>query len=429
MKNYLLKNLQLTLRLLAKLTLNKYKPFIIGVTGSVGKTSTKSAIYAIFKSSSTVRMAGGNLNNELGMPLAILGDYETSSGKAMFWLMVVLKSLWRLLFKVNYPKILVLEYAADRPEDISYLLTIVKPHIAIVTAVGAIPVHVEFYKDAEAVAKEKSKLIQALRLNDIAVLNFDDPLVLEMKERFAGKTITYGFGEGADLRITSFMNRSEFGKPLGMSFKLETSDNFVPMKIDGIFGSAQAYAAAAAAAVGLIKGMNLVKISEALLEYKGEPGRCRLIEGIKNSYILDDTYNSSPLATEAALGILKDLPAPRKVAVLGDMAELGKYTTYAHEEIGRKVYGTADVLVTVGAKARFIAEGARKAGFHKKNIYSFNDVEEAKIEIQKILESRDLLLVKGSQSVRTEKIVLEIMARPELAPQLLIRQYGKWLKS
>ncbi len=429
MKNYLLKNLQLILKLLAKLTLKKYKPFIIGVTGSVGKTSTKSAIYTILKSSFTVRMAGGNLNNELGMPLAILGDYETSSGKTMFWLGVVFKSLWGLLVRTNYPKTLVLEYAADRPGDINYLLTIVKPHIAVVTAVGAIPVHVEFYKDAEAVAKEKSKLVQALHLNDTAVLNFDDSLAMEMKERFAGKTITYGFGEGADLKITSFMNRSEFGKPLGISFKLEISDNFVPMKIDGVFGNAQAYAVAAATAVGLIKGINLVKISEALLKYKGEPGRCRLIEGIKNSYIIDDTYNSSPLATEAALGILKDLPAPRKVAVLGDMAELGKYTTYAHEEIGRKVYGAADVLVTVGAKARFIAEGARRAGFNKKNIYSFNDADEAKIEIQKMLESRDLLLIKGSQSVRTEKIVLEIMAHPELAPQLLIRQYGKWLTS
>ncbi|OIO49284.1 MAG: hypothetical protein AUJ39_01365 [Parcubacteria group bacterium CG1_02_42_13] len=426
MKTYFLSILQFILKVLAKLTIAKYKPAIIGITGSVGKTSTKSAINTVLKSSLSVRKAGGNLNNELGMPLAILGDYEKSGGM-LFWLGVVLRSLEQLLFKAHYPEALVLEYAADRPGDIDYLLAIAKPDIVIVTAIGSIPVHVEFYNDTEEVAKEKSKLIQALNINDTAILNFDDPLVMDMKNLFKGKAVTYGFGEGADLRISSFVNRSEFGKPLGISFKLETSDNFVPVRIDGVFGNSQAYAAAAAAAVSLIKGMNLVKISEALAQYKGEPGRCRLIEGIKNSYILDDTYNSSPLATEAALGILKDLSAPRKVAIFGDMAELGKYATYAHEEIGRKTVGVADILITVGAKARFIAEGARKADFPKKDIYSFWNTEEAKPEIQKILGSRDLVLIKGSQSMRMEKIVLEIMSNPELAQDLLVRQYGKWL--
>jgi UDP-N-acetylmuramoyl-tripeptide--D-alanyl-D-alanine ligase len=426
MKGFLLKNLRLILKFLAKLTVMKYQPFIVGVTGSVGKTSTKSAIATVLKSSFTVRMAGGNLNNELGVPLAILGDYQNSGG-AFFWLGVILKSLLQLLFKVRYPKILVLEYAADRPGDIGYLLNIVKPNIAVVTAIGEIPVHVEFYESPSAVAEEKAKLVQGLAADGVAILNFDDPLVEAMKKYCRGKVLTYGFNEGANLRVSSFLNRSEFGKPLGIAFKLVTDDSFVPVRIDGLFGKAQVYAAAAAAAVGLVKNINLVKISEALQGFKGEPGRCRLIEGIKNSYILDDTYNSSPLAAEAALEILKDLSAPRKVAVLGDMAELGQYSTYAHEEVGRKVYGAAEVLVTVGAKARFIAEGARKAGFPKKNIYSFKDTAEAAAQLPKLLESRDLLLVKGSQSMRMEKIVLGIMAKPELAKELLVRQYGKWL--
>lgn len=427
MRKLFIRKLQFILKFLARVTLAKYKPFIVGVTGSVGKTSTKSAIYTVLSSDFSVRMAGGNLNNELGIPLAILGDYK-SSGGAFFWVGVILKAVWQLVWKLSYPKILVLEYAADRPGDMDYLISIAKPNVAVVTAVGKIPVHVEFYSDPEAVAKEKSKLIQALQVNDTAILNFDDSLAMGMKDSIKGRVVTFGFGEGADIRINSFVNRSEFGKPLGISFKLETVDNFVPVRIDGAFGVSQAYAAAASAAVGLTKGMNLVNISEALGQYKGEPGRCRLVEGVKNSCILDDTYNASPLATEAALEILKELPAPRKVAVLGDMAELGKYTTYAHEEIGRKVYGAADILVTVGSKARFIAEGARRAGFSKKNIHSFNDVEEVKSEIQNIIESRDVLLIKGSQSMRMEKIVLEIMAHPEAAKNLLVRQYGKWLK-
>lgn len=427
MKDYLLKKLQRVLKILAQLTIRKYKPFVIGITGSVGKTSTKSAVYTVLKSSFRVRMAGGNLNNELGLPLAILGDYKSSHG-VIFWLKVVLTGIWQIIWTKSYPEILVLEYAADRPGDMDYLLSIVKPDVAVVTAVGSIPVHVEFYSDSEAVAKEKSKLVRALRSDKFAVLNCDDPFVLEMKNFSKGKTITYGFNEKADLKIASFVNRSEFGKPLGISFKLETEDNFVPVRIDEIFGASQGSAAAAAAAVGLIKGMNLVNISEALLQYKGEPGRCRRIEGIKNSYILDDTYNSSPLAAEAALGILKDLSAPRKIVVFGDMAELGKYAIYAHEEIGRKIAGVANILITVGAKARFIAEGARKAGFSQKDIYSFNDVGEAGKRIQEIVESFDLVLIKGSQSMRMEKIVLEVMAKPELAKKLLVRQYGKWLK-
>ena len=428
MRQLVIKKLEVLLKLLARLTLRKYKPFVIGVTGSVGKTSAKSAIFTVLKTTVTTRMAGGNLNNELGMPLAILGDYETSGGP-LFWLRVILKSFRALVWKSNYPKVLVLEYAADRPGDMDYLLSIVKPNVAIVTAVGNLPVHVEFYSGPEAVAKEKSKLVKSLAVDGVAVLNIDDPFVAEMKSLSKGKIMTYGFSDGANLKITNFINRSEFGRPLGISFKLETPDNFVPVKIEEIFGKSQAYAAASAAACGLIKGINLVKISEALGQYKGEPGRCKLISGVKNTSIIDDTYNSSPLATEAALEIMRDLSAPRKVAVLGDMAELGKYSTYAHEEIGRQIPGTANVLITVGDKAKFIAEGAMKAGFTKKNIYSLSDAEEAKNKIQDILESRDLVLVKGSQSMRMEKIVLEIMAEPDKASGLLVRQYGKWLKS
>ncbi|MBI1839200.1 MAG: hypothetical protein HYR95_02835, partial [Candidatus Colwellbacteria bacterium] len=301
--------------------------------------------------------------------------------------------------------------------------------IAVVTALGDIPIHVEFYSGPEAVAKEKIKIVQALEPEGYAVLNFDDSTVLGMKSKCKGKVLTFGFGEGADVRITSFLNRSEFGKPLGISFKIETKDNFVPVRIDDVFGKSQAYAGAGAATVGLIRGVNLVKISEALLQYRGERGRGRLIEGVKSSYIIDDTYNASPLSTVAALDILGDLSAPRKVAILGDMKELGKYTTYIHEKIGRTVARNADVLVTVGLKARFIAEGARKSGFSKKNIYSFENSEGGKIDILNLIESRDLILVKGSQSMRMETIVLKIMAHPELAKELLVRQYGKWLKS
>lgn len=428
MKEYLIRKLQSILRVLARLTVKRYRPFIIGVTGSAGKTSTKSAIYSVLSSAFAVRMGKGNLNNELGLPLVILGDYKTSGG-AFFWLKVLLFGSCGLVWRRGYPEILILEYGADKPGDMDYLLTVVKPNLAVVTAVGDIPVHVEFYQGPEGVAKEKGKLVKAVGLGGNVVLNLDDPFVADMKDLTKGNVMTYGFGDEAGLRISSFINRSEDGKPSGISFKLETEDNFVPVKIDGSLGKAKAYSAAAAAAVGLIKGMNLVKISEALSQYRGEPGRCYPLEGVKNTSLIDDTYNSSPIAVSSALEVLKDLPAPRKVAILGDMAELGQYTNYAHEEAGKLVVGAADVLVTVGSKGKFIADGAGKHGLSQKNTYSFTNAADVSKSIKDIIEPRDLILIKGSQSMRMERIVMEIMANPNEAPKLLVRQYGKWLKN
>ncbi len=248
-----------------------------------------------------------------------------------------------------------------------------------------------------------------------------------MGEDSIHKIITFGFNEGADIRITNFRNRSDDGKPLGVSFKLETMEHSVPVRIDGVFGKSQAYAAAVAAAVASVEKINLVTAAEALALYKGEKGRMRLIPGIKRSYILDDTYNASPASSRAALDVLEDLEAQRKIAVLGDMLELGKYTESAHRELGRHAASMVDKLVTVGARSIFTAEGAKESGLPKEDILSFDTSDEAKIEVQKLIEKGDLVLVKGSQGIRMERVVLEIMAEPQKAKDLLVRQYGKWL--
>ncbi len=415
------------LRILAKLTLKRYKPFIVGVTGSVGKTSTKLAIYSVLKSSFRTRMAGGNLNNEIGLPLTIIGNYKETGG-LFFWLGVFLRALFQIIWTASYPKVLILEYGADKPGDIGYLVKIARPDMAVVTAIGDTPAHIEFYESRDEVVKEKSKLVSALRPEGIAVLNSDDAEVLEMQTLTKAKVFSYGFVQGSYVRIDGFENRSEFGKPVGASFKLDALGSFVPVKLQGVFGEGQAYAAAAAACAGLAKGVNLVKIAEALGFYIGVPGRSRLIPGLKDSYIIDDTYNASPISTSAALKVLSELKAPKKIAVLGDMLELGKYSNYAHEEIGKQVSQITDVLVTVGPSAKFIAEAARQNNFPQKDIYEFNDSEEAKEKIRKLIEDQTLILVKGSQAMRMEKIVLEIMVSPEDAPKLLVRQYGQWLK-
>jgi UDP-N-acetylmuramoyl-tripeptide--D-alanyl-D-alanine ligase len=424
MKDFFIKLLQFKLRYLARFTIVRYKPRIIGVTGSVGKTSTKFALKAVLSKNYRVRSLSGNLNNELGLSLAVLGDWsaddlilvshDTPAGtakiyKIFFWFKVVAISMWRLIKKAkDYPEVLILEYGADRPGDIKKLLKIARPEMAIITAVGDIPVHVEFFAGPDDVAREKGRLIECLQVAGLAVLNGDDETVARLQSRTRARVMTFGFLKDADVRITRFENTIENDQPTGISFKLEYQNAFVPVRIKDVFGKAQAYAAAAAATIGIAFGMNLVAISEALGNYVSAPSRMRLLPGIKETSIIDDCYNASPLSMHAALDTLRDLPAKRKVAVLGDMLEIGKYTAEAHEHVGAMAGKFLDVLVTVGARAKFIAEAAKAAGMKSANILSFDTADDAKRSVQDLMRKGDLVLVKGSHSMELDKVVEEV---------------------
>lgn len=415
------------LKKLAQLTVWRYRPGIIGITGSVGKTSTKFATKAVLEGEREVRASASNLNNDLGLPLTVLGDWKESDlklvsrdqpphtarlAKTFFWLKVIVVSLFNIIFasKSKYPEILILEYGADRPGDLRRLLSVARPNISVITAVGDIPVHVEFFSGPEEVAREKSKLIEYLPTAGFAVLNYDDDSVMELKDRTRAHIMTFGFSEGSEVRITRFENKWDKMRPLGISFKLEYGGSFVPVRLDGVFGKSQAYAAAAAAAIGLIFGLNLVKISEAIKKYKPVSSRMQLNPGVKYTYVIDDSYNASPLSMHAAVDTLRSLPGKRRVAVLGDMLEIGKYTLEAHERVGRLVSKVADVLVTVGPRAKFIAEAAREAGLSRRSILSFDTADEAAKPVQDLIKKGDLILVKGSHAMEMSKIVDEIKA-------------------
>jgi UDP-N-acetylmuramoyl-tripeptide--D-alanyl-D-alanine ligase len=421
--------LKKTLRRLARWTIWRYRPGIIGITGSAGKTSTKLAIAAVLERDRRVRTAYGNLNSDLGLPLAILGDWSerdlalvsraTPAGtkrfaKAGFWLKVIFISLWKIVFARpdEYPEILILEYGADRPGDIKYLLSIARPNVSVITAVGDIPVHVEYYEGPADVAREKGRLIEYLPAGGFAILNGDDVTVLGLQSRTRARVMTYGFERGAEVRLSRFENKVYDGAPAGISFKLEYGSAVVPVRIDGAFGRANAYAAGAAAAVGLVFGMNLVTISDALARYAPPPHRMELVPGVKFATIIDDSYNASLIAMRAALETLGALPAKRRVAVLGDMLEIGKYTPEAHESVGREAAKCADALFTVGPRAKFIAEAARAAGMKRTAIFSFDTADDARKPVQDFIKKGDLILVKGSHSMRMDKIVEEIREVP-----------------
>lgn len=424
--------LAIILTFLAKGYIKIYKPKIIAITGNVGKTSTKFAVDAVLKSKYRVRSAGGNLNNELGVPLTILGDYTddyySNGPTAVFWLRVIFKGFFGIFSQSRYPEFLVLEYGADRPGDIEKLAHVFKPHIAVVTTVGTVPVHVEFFENPNELAKEKSKLLKYLDGNDFAVLSADDPQVLEMQHQTKAKVMTFGFADGAKTRVSDFViSLDEQDKPTGIGFKIQQENSFVPIRIHGSLGQSQAMAAAAGATVGLIMGMNLINIAAALERYRGPTGRLRILKGIKDSVIIDDTYNSSPASATLALEMLKHLPAKRKIAVLGDMLELGKYSEEAHKSVGKLTGEIAKVLVCVGDRSKFISDEAA-GGINQENIYNFHTSEEAKIKVEELIQPGDIILVKGSQGMRMEKIVEAIMAEPDRKKELLVRQSEKWLQ-
>lgn len=401
---------QSLIRTLAIWTIRKYQPGVIAVTGSVGKTSTKDAILTVLSRHRQVRATTRNFNNEIGVPLTILSDYKEISGR-FFWPKVIFMALLRLVFRMSYPELLILEYGVDKPGDMKYLLDIARPQIGVVTAIGEIPVHVEFFSGPEALAREKSKIIEGLPSTSFAVLNYDDETVFDMRERTRAHIMSFGFGEGAEVRITNYEVRMEGQVPAGISFKLNYGGSFVPIRLDGCFGKAQAYAAAAGASLGIIFGLNLVKIAEALLDFQAPSGRGKLIPGIKQTYIFDDAYNASPLSMRAALDTMEHLQAKRKIAVLGDMLEIGKYTVEAHEEIGNLIPERFNILFTIGTRGKFIAAAAEKAGMPSKNIYSFDDADSAKLEIQKIIRKGDLILVKASHAIGMDKVIEEIKAQ------------------
>jgi len=423
------KIIQKFLKVLAKLIVKKYKPLIIGITGSVGKTSTKEAIFSVLKNRFSVRKSEKNYNNEIGLPLTIIG--AESAGKSLFgWLKILWQAKKLILFPLkNYPQILILEMAADRPGDLEYLVSFAPPRISVVTAVA--PVHLEFFKSLENIAQEKSVLVKCLPSSGQAILNADDERVYQMKDKTDAKVLTYGFSSRAD--IMAFDWENDFGvleskELIGVRFKINYKGKIIPVFLPYVLGKQQTYAALAAIGVGLSLKMNLIEIVESLKEYNPPPGRMRLIAGVKRTLIIDDSYNASPLAVIMALDVLKKIPSKgRKFVVLGDMLELGSYSTKAHFEVGEKVASLdPDYLVAVGENAKNIIEGARKQGMPLEKIFHFFQSDDAAKFLKNIIQSGDVILVKGSQRMRMEKIVKELMAYPEKARELLVRQGKGW---
>lgn len=405
----------------ARLMIRRYLPEVIAVTGSVGKTSTKQAIAAVLRGHGRIRASEKNYNTEVGVPLTILGIRPAST--PLGWFRVALTVLWEVITRgPRYPEILILEMAADRPGDIQYLTSIARPTLGVLTAIS--PAHTAFFPTIEALAEEKATLLRVLPKDGIAVVSRDNDLAWNARGATKARVISFGFHEDADLRASELDVISQAGAPVGISFKIHYQGSAVPVRVAGVVGRGVVASLLAGAAVGISKGLNLHEIAESLGAFQPLRGRMRIIPGIKDTTIVDDTYNASPASMQEALQALRVAEVregARKLAVLGDMLELGNFSEEAHESIGKLAAGAGiDLLVTVGELVRDLDRAAIEAGFPEDRLAHFKNAEEAGRFVQEKIRTGDLILVKASRGIHLETVVHELMAEPLKADELLV---------
>lgn len=416
--------MEILLRFMARTLLVKYHPFIVGITGSVGKSSAKEAVALVLSRSFSVRKAEGNYNNEIGIPLTIIGA-KSGEASLLRWVGVFGQWFRALLFPIKYPDILVLEIGIDRPGDMERLLNIVPVKIGVVTHISSS--HMEFFGSLANIAKEKGKLVSCLPADGFAILNGDDKRVLKMREKTKAKIITYGFGEDVMLRVDNLLFHRDAKRVEGFSFKLNYDGKTIPVRVPKIVARHHISSALVAAAVGMVLKMNLVEIASALEGFEPMPGRMRLLPGRNALVLLDDTYNASPSSTEAALQVVGEFMAPRKVVILGDMLELGADTAEEHGKLSEAVVASgAHIVVLVGWHMRSLYEKLLLLGFSRKYLFSVSDAAAAIGLITSLARTEDLILVKGSQGMRMEKVVEALLVDPYDAKELLCRQTDEW---
>lgn len=424
MKRLLKQPIALGIGFLAHMIVRKYKPTVIMITGSVGKTSTKDALKAALSERSFVRASEKSYNSEFGVPLTIIGSKNPWTNP-FSWLRVFKEAVALLAFPNHYPKILILEVGADRPGDLAKILRIALPDVVVVTRLPDVPVHVEAYTTPEAVREEEFVPAYGLAPNAPLIVNAEDTYALAYAKRLPITLVTFGCKKNATIQVTEPRVWEEAGVPQGMIAEVCSGGESYTLMVRGALGRQQLLAPAAALAVAQALGVPLNDARKGLESYTPPPGRARLFSGKENSIIIDDSYNASPAAVEEALHSLSLVPATRRIAVLGDMMELGRYSVTEHERIGKLAATCVDVVVAVGIRARAIAAAAQKAGRDTTTVVTCDTAQNAAEVVSTLVQAGDVVLVKGSQSIRTERVVEALLADPADAEKL-VRQEKEW---
>lgn len=355
---------------------NKHNIRTIGITGSVGKTSTKELTASLLSQRFKVLKNPGNRNNEIGLPLTLL-ELEESHQYA------------------------VLEMGFYVPGDIRTLCEIAKPQIGVVTNIGT--VHAERAGTQEIIAQGKAELIESLPQGPegIAVLNADDPRVIGMADKTKAEIFTYGIDHQADLQAVDVVSHGLQGLSLNLVYQGQSHHLQSPL-----MGTFSAYTILRAAAVAIKSGLDWEVINAGIAASQIDL-RMRQFTLPNGAIILDDTYNAAPESTIAALKLLGNLQG-RKIAILGDMLELGPYEQFGHYEVGRFASQIADLLILVGERSKTIAEAAVEAGFNHKKIYWYPSSSQAADTAVQTIRNGDVVLIKGSNSMRMDQIIRKL---------------------
>jgi UDP-N-acetylmuramoyl-tripeptide--D-alanyl-D-alanine ligase len=344
---------------------------VIGITGSVGKSSTKELIATVLERDFTILKSEGNLNNEIGLPLTLL-QLSARQQRA------------------------ILEMGMYAHGEIARLAELAQPIVGVITNVG--PVHLERLGSIEAIAEAKSELVQALPPEGVAILNYDDERVLAMREKTQAQVLTYGLDPQADLWADEIASEGLEGIHFTLHYRGEEFHVQVPL-----LGRHSVHTSLRAAAVGLAEGMTWDRILEGLQDRRAQL-RLVAVPGPNGSTILDDSYNASPASMIAALNLLAELNG-RKIAMLGDMLELGEYEDEGHRMVGLRAIDASDVLITVGELGRAIAREALNNGMPPDQVKMCASNEEATDFLNSIVQPGDMILIKGSRGLHMEDIV------------------------
>ncbi|MEJ2747235.1 MAG: UDP-N-acetylmuramoyl-tripeptide--D-alanyl-D-alanine ligase [Anaerolineae bacterium] len=359
------------LQTVAKAWRERFPIRVIGITGSVGKTSTKELVYSVLSRRYRTLKSAGNQNNEIGLPLTLL-KLQRHHQRA------------------------VLEMGMYTTGEISRLCELAQPEIGVLTIVG--PVHLERAGTMEAIVAAKQELVEALPEYGTAVLNKDDERVMGMAAHTQASVFTYGLDSSADLWADNIRSMGLEGVRFTLHHGREAMNVQVPL-----LGRHSVHTALRAAAVGLVDGLTWPEIIAGLSETKAQL-RLVAVPGPNNSLIIDDTYNSSHDSVMAACNLLKDLDG-RHVVVLGDMLELGYMAEPSHRLVGRRAVDVADVLITVGQLGRIIGEEALAVGMPADRVMMVDDAGTAVPLLEELIQERDVILIKGSLGMRMDRIV------------------------
>lgn len=404
----------------ARAVVRRYHPHIVMVSGSVGKTSTKDAVAAVLATRFYVHKSEKSFNSEFGVPFTILG-VENPWNNPFAWISVIKKALALLLLPNHYPNLLVLEVGADRCGDLSRILRIATPDAVVITRLPEIPVHVEAYTSPEAVREEEFCPAYELSPDAPLVVSADDTYALAMAKRTPAYVFSYGSAADAMVRVRDIDFYEHEGRVAGMQAHVDVAGEQKNIVVRGSVGRTQLFPVAAALAVARAF---LIPTSEALLAleaYEPPPGRGRIFAGKNGSIIIDDSYNASPVAVEEALATLKKFPhAKRRIAVLGDMLELGRYSVKEHKRIGTLACNSANIVATVGIRARAFAVTS-----HDCEVLQFENSRAAADALAEVVQAGDVVLIKGSQSVRMERIAEALLLDSGDALRL-VRQERRW---